>query len=63
MRLLDGVPTHLFQQHTGVPISTIKQPLKNAEELGLLEHTITQLRPTQKGQRYLNSLIELFLTA
>ena len=63
MRLTDGVPTPLFQQHTGVPISSIKKPLARAEELGLLEHTIERLRPTQKGQLYLNSLIELFLTA
>jgi oxygen-independent coproporphyrinogen-3 oxidase len=63
MRLTGGVPTPLFQQHTGVPISSIKKPLARAEELGLLEHTIERLRPTQKGQLYLNSLIELFLTA
>lgn len=63
MRLTDGVPTPLFQQHTGVPISSVKKPLQRAEELGLLEHTIERLRPTQKGQLYLNSLIELFLTA
>lgn len=63
MRLLDGVATPLFQQHTGVPISTIKKPLQQAEELGLLEHDIKRLRPTEKGQLYLNSLIELFLTA
>lgn len=63
MRLTEGVPTPLFQQHTGVPISSIKKPLARAEELGLLEHTIERLRPTQKGQLYLNSLIELFLTA
>lgn len=63
MRLLDGVATPLFQQHTGVPISSIKQPLQQAEELGLLEHDIHRIRPTEKGQRYLNSLIELFLTA
>lgn len=63
MRLLDGIATPLFQQHTGVPISSIKQPLQEAEELGLLEHDIHRIRPTAKGQRYLNSLIELFLTA
>jgi oxygen-independent coproporphyrinogen-3 oxidase len=63
MRLLDGVATPLFQQHTGVPISTIKQPLQQAEELGLIQHDIHRIRPTEKGQRYLNSLIELFLTA
>jgi oxygen-independent coproporphyrinogen-3 oxidase len=63
MRLTEGVPTPLFQQHTGVPISSSRKPLARAEELGLLEHTIERLRPTQKGQLYLNSLIELFLTA
>lgn len=63
MRLINGVPTPLFQQHTGVPISSIKQPLARAEELGLLEHTVRRLQPTKKGQLYLNSLIELFLTA
>ncbi len=63
MRLIDGVPTPLFQQHSGVPISSIKQSLARAEELGLLEHTISRLRPTETGQRYLNSLIELFLRA
>lgn len=63
MRLLEGVPTPLFQQHAGVPISHIKQAMQRAEELELIEHTITRIRPTEKGQRYLNSLIELFLTA
>lgn len=63
MRLINGVPTPLFQQHTGVPISSIKQPLARAEELGLLQHTVQRLQPTKKGQLYLNSLIELFLTA
>ncbi len=63
MRLLDGVPTPLFQQHTGVPISQIKKPLAEAEKLGLIEHDIHRLRPTEKGQCYLNTLIEQFLTA
>lgn len=63
MRLLDGVATPLFQQHTGVPISTIRQAMARAEALGLVEHSISRIRPTEKGQRYLNSLIELFLTA
>lgn len=63
MRLLDGVSTPLFQQHTGVPISQIKKPLAEAEKLGLIEHDIHRLRPTEKGQRYLNTLIEQFLTA
>ena len=63
MRLLDGVPTPLFQQHTGVAISTIRRAMQQAEQLALLEHTIEKIRPTEKGQRYLNSLIELFIEA
>lgn len=63
MRLLDGVATPLFQQHAGVPISSIRQAMQRAETLGLIEHNISRIRPTEKGQRYLNSLIELFLTA
>lgn len=63
MRLLDGVATPLFQQHAGVPISSIRQAMQRAETLGLIEHNISHIRPTEKGQRYLNSLIELFLTA
>lgn len=63
MRLLDGVATPLFQQHSGVAISTIRQAMQRAEALGLIEHSISRIRPTEKGQRYLNSLIELFLTA
>jgi len=62
MRLLEGVKTPLFQQHTGVPISKVKYALQRAEELDLIEYTINQIQPTKKGQRYLNSLIELFLT-
>ena len=63
MRLLEGVPTPLFQQYAGVPISTISAAMQEAEKLELIEHTIQHIRPTEKGQRYLNSLIELFLNA
>jgi oxygen-independent coproporphyrinogen-3 oxidase len=62
MRLLEGVKTPLFQQHTGMPLSKVKHALQRAEELDLIEYTINQIQPTKKGQRYLNSLIELFLT-
>lgn len=63
LRLTDGVPTPLFQQRTGTPISTLRAALQRAEELDLIEHSVTHIRPTERGQRYLNSLIELFLSA
>ncbi len=61
LRLTDGFPTALFYQHAGIPISHIDSALKIAEQDGLLTRDIHLIRPTEKGQRYLNSLIELFL--
>ncbi len=61
LRLTDGFPTPLFYQHSGLPISHINKALRQAELQGLLTHDIHTIRPTEKGQRYLNSLVELFL--
>ncbi len=61
LRLTDGFPTPLFYQHAGVPISHIDKALEQAQQQGLLERDIHLIKPTNKGQRYLNSLIELFL--
>jgi len=61
LRLTDGFPTPLFYQHAGVPISQIDKALEQAQQQGLLERDIHFIRPTAKGHRYLNSLIELFL--
>ena len=61
LRLTDGFPTLLFQQHTGLPISHIDKALQQAEQQGLITWDIQRICPTEKGQRYLNSLIELFL--
>jgi len=61
LRLTDGFPTPLFYQHTGLPISHIDQALQQAENENLLTRDIHTIRPTEKGERYLNTLIELFL--
>ena len=61
LRLTDGFPTPLFYQHAGIPISHIDKALQQAEQQGLLTRDIHQICPTEKGQRYLNTLIELFL--
>jgi len=63
LRLTDGIATPLFYQHAGIPIAKISAALEQAEVDGLIEYTIERIRPTEKGQRYLNSLIELFLNA
>ena len=61
LRLTDGFPTPLFYQHVGLPISHIDKALKKAEQQGLVIWDIHRICPTGKGQRFLNSLIELFL--
>ena len=61
LRLTNGFPTPLFQQHTGVPLKHFDNALQQAEALDLLTYDIQQIRPTDQGKRYLNTLIELFL--
>lgn len=61
LRLTEGFPTPLFQQHTGVPLKHFADALQQAEAMDLLTYDIQRIRPTDKGQRYLNTLIELFL--
>ncbi len=61
LRLTDGFPTPLFYQHAGLPISHIDKALQQAEQQDLISWDIHRICPTEKGQRYLNTLIELFL--
>lgn len=61
LRLTDGFPTPLFQQHTGIPLGQFNDALQQAESMELLEYDVRSIRPTDKGKRYLNTLIELFL--
>jgi len=61
MRLTAGVESSIFQERTGLPISVIAARLKKAEEQGLLEHGVEGLRPSSRGQRFLNDLLTLFL--
>jgi oxygen-independent coproporphyrinogen-3 oxidase len=44
-----------------LPFSTIAAPLKDAEEEGLIERDLKRIRPSAKGQRFLNELLGLFL--
>ena len=61
LRLNGGFATRLFTERTGLPLSLVEQPLKQAEERGLIEWDVQGVRPTERGQRYLNDLTELFL--
>ena len=63
LRLVDGFETALFARRTGLALAAIEQPLAAAEAQGLLERDHAMVRPTTKGQRFLNDLLALFLPA
>ena len=61
LRLVDGVPSHWYNERTGQPIEAIAPLLDRAVQRGLLEPWQQQLRPTEKGRLFLNDLLEMFL--
>jgi oxygen-independent coproporphyrinogen-3 oxidase len=62
LRLVDGFEVKLFEERTGLPARTIEPQLAKAESEGLIERGWKHIRPTERGQRFLNALLELFLT-
>jgi oxygen-independent coproporphyrinogen-3 oxidase len=61
LRLEEGVPVSLFNERTGLPIGEAEEPLRAAQAKGLIEWDSEILKPTAKGQRYLNDLLQLFM--
>ena len=61
LRLIGGFPVALFASRTGLPITVIERQLNEAEAAGLLDRDHATVRPTAKGQRFLNDLLEPFL--
>ncbi|MCP4042405.1 MAG: oxygen-independent coproporphyrinogen III oxidase-like protein [Gammaproteobacteria bacterium] len=60
LRLSEGVPTSLFNIHTGLAPEVLAEGLAQAREQGLMEDNATRLLATPRGWRYLNELLELF---
>jgi oxygen-independent coproporphyrinogen-3 oxidase len=61
LRLTDGFALNLFAERTGLSLAAISGELARAEADGLIERDLHSLRPTLKGQRFLNDLLGLFL--
>lgn len=61
LRLTEGFPLALLQERTGLAITAIQPQLETAEQQGLIVRDLQTLRPTRKGQRFLNDLLGLFL--
>jgi oxygen-independent coproporphyrinogen-3 oxidase len=61
LRLADGVEVAMFAERTGLNVTAIEAQLDRAERLGLLERDHARLKPTAKGRRFLNDLLQVFL--
>jgi putative oxygen-independent coproporphyrinogen III oxidase len=62
LRLVEGFRAELFQERTGLALAAIEPQLREAEARGLLERDLESIRPTLRGQRFLNELLERFLS-
>lgn len=61
LRLTSGVPVDLFAERTGLPVKQLETLLQEQVTTGLLHPIETQIRATETGIRYLNSLLEPLL--
>ena len=61
LRLIDGVELRLFEERTSMSLLRVQKKLASAEASGLLERDHRRLRPTLRGQRFLNDLLQHFL--
>ena len=63
LRLVEGFPAVLFEERTGLSLLSIRDSLDRAERAGLLERDWKRVRPSERGRRFLNELLRLFLSA
>ncbi len=61
LRLTGGFPLALFCERTGLPLAALEPALSLAEERGYIERDWQRARPTERGQRFLNEVVGLFL--
>jgi putative oxygen-independent coproporphyrinogen III oxidase len=61
LRLVEGFPLELFTVRTGLPVNVVTPQLDRAEAEGLVARDHAHVRPTDKGRRFLNDLMQRFL--
>lgn len=62
LRLTEGFELRLFAERAGLPLGTLAPTLRTAEDAGYIERDAMRVRPTLRGRRFLNDLLQLFLT-
>ncbi len=60
LRLTEGFAPPLFAAHTGQPLTLIETPLRMAEEKGLLDWSVDNIRASKKGRLFLDDLLGIF---
>lgn len=61
LRLTAGFEPGLFTERTGLALSAVARPLREAVQRGLITRDHARIAPTRRGQRFLNDLLQLFL--
>jgi oxygen-independent coproporphyrinogen-3 oxidase len=61
LRLVEGFPVALFAERTGLAIQSVEPQLRQAESAGFIERDAVSIRPTRRGERFLNDLLAIFL--
>ena len=61
LRLNGGFKIDLFEQRTGLSLSSIDSEIKLCVKKGLLEKNNGTIKPTLLGQNFLNDLLQIFL--
>ncbi|GGP28263.1 radical SAM family heme chaperone HemW [Silvimonas amylolytica] len=61
LRLIEGFDIDLFNQRTGLPITKVVHEIERAVADGLLSRDLHHVQPTERGRRFLNTLLERFL--
>lgn len=57
LRLNNGVPKHIFEAYTGLPQQVLEDALKPLIKQGLIEPIEPQIKTTELGQRFLNTVL------
>lgn len=61
LRLNGGFEKSLFDLHAGQSLRVLESVLREAEDRGLLERSLTHIQPSARGRQYLNDLLQLFM--
>jgi putative oxygen-independent coproporphyrinogen III oxidase len=62
LRLNGGFDSKLFQDRTGLSLDQIQSALDKAQQRGFLSRECARIAPTALGQRFLNNLLEIFVS-